>query len=266
MSFKKRVEIPFYLINRFLIILIFAISVINTDAQEVRTDPQARLLAKRAAQADAYRNLAEMVMGLKLESGTTVEEFVTTRDVIRTRLDTYIKRAEVIDTRYLEDGTCEVTIRLRQKELEKILGSRLAKVYGDIIVYGYGAPPPVEPLPKTSAPSTPPPPTPEWAHKIIKVTGSGVPPEHVTNTQQRRLMAKRAAQLDAYRNLAEEVKGLKINARTTVEEFITTSDEIKSKIDAFIRGARVVAVRYLEDDSCEVDLELPLDGLVPLIY
>lgn len=79
-------------------------------------------------------------------------------------------------------------------------------------------------------------------------------------------MAKRAAQLDAYRNLAEEVKGLKINAQTTVEEFITTSDEIKSKVDAFIRGARVVAVRYLEDDSCEVELELPLDGLVPLIY
>ncbi|MCH7925737.1 MAG: lipoprotein required for motility, partial [Planctomycetes bacterium] len=41
------------------------------------TDAQNKLLAKRAAEADCYRKLAETVYGVKLNSNTYVRDFVT---------------------------------------------------------------------------------------------------------------------------------------------------------------------------------------------
>ncbi|MCX7918978.1 MAG: LPP20 family lipoprotein [bacterium] len=249
------------LLTTLILVLVFVPVVIG----QTMSDAQAKLMAKRAAQADAYRNLSEQVMGFRLTSGTFVKDFVAENDTIRTRLDTFIKGIEVTNVRYEDDGTCEVTVMMKQAELEKILGRRLARQYGDIIAYGYGAPPPPEPVATTPPPTEKVPPTPEWATRVIKVTGTGVAPES-GSAAQKKLMAKRAAQVDAYRLLAEQVKGVRIDAETTVENFITKDDTIRTNVDAFIRGAKVIGVRYLSDGTCEVDVALSLDGLVPIIY
>ena len=47
---------------------------------------QARLMAKRAAVTDARRNLYETALGVQIDSSTTVRDFVTENDTIRTRL------------------------------------------------------------------------------------------------------------------------------------------------------------------------------------
>ena len=53
-------------------------------AEDAATDAQNKLLAKRAAEADCYRKLAEIVYGLQLSSSTYVRDFVTENDEIRT--------------------------------------------------------------------------------------------------------------------------------------------------------------------------------------
>ena len=47
--------------------------------------PQARPMALRAAQVDAYRNLLEVVNGVRVDSTTTIRDFTVESDIINTR-------------------------------------------------------------------------------------------------------------------------------------------------------------------------------------
>ncbi len=73
---------------------------------------QARLMAERAAKADALRNLLETVGGVRVDSDTTVENLTTRSDVIRTRISGIVQGARVVDRRYLSDGGVEVTVAI----------------------------------------------------------------------------------------------------------------------------------------------------------
>ena len=77
-------------------------------AQDAATAAQNKLLAKRAAEADCYRKLVEMVYGLKLTSDTYVRDFVTESDEIRTSVDEFVRGVRLGTPRYYDDGTCEV--------------------------------------------------------------------------------------------------------------------------------------------------------------
>ncbi len=78
---------------------------------------QAKLMACRAAMADAYRNLSEQIMGVMVDSQTTVKNFVTESDVINTKVQGFIKGAEKLNERVLADGTCEVTVQASKNQL-----------------------------------------------------------------------------------------------------------------------------------------------------
>jgi hypothetical protein len=93
----------------------------------------------------------------------------------------------------------------------------------------------------------------------ISATGYGSPSSyaHYTPAQQK-LMAIRAAQVDAYRNLAERVYGFRVSGSTTVSAFATQSDKIRSHVDSFIRGAHVVNTAVIADGNVEVTVELDL--------
>ena len=60
-------------------------------AQNPATAAQNKLLAKRAAEADCFRKLAETIYGLQLTSSTYVRDFVTESDEIRTAVTEYVK-------------------------------------------------------------------------------------------------------------------------------------------------------------------------------
>jgi len=110
---------------------------------------------------------------------------------------------------------------------------------------------PVQPTPEPA-------PTVEWVPIKITAKGGGAPPARAVNQAQARLMTERAAKLDAYRNLLEQAYGVTISSNTTVRDFITQNDTIRARVDAYIRGAKVIDTRYLDDGSVETEMELTL--------
>jgi len=241
------------------------------------TEAQNKLLAKRAAEADAYRKLAECVNGLMINSTTYVRDFVTESDTIRADLDTFIRGVRLGKPRYYEDGTCEVeaevtvaTIITTLKELHtrhykgnnvkaldfEQMTQRIKK--DKIRVVGMGAPRPDLPpdIPGGAegfgGPPTPPRPP--------------IPPIWQQIPVNQRLMAKRAAELDAKRRLLERIKGLRIDSRTLVRDFVTESDTINTEAEGRLVGARIVRQYYHDDELLvEVEVEVPVEWVIQTV-
>lgn len=230
------------------------------------SDPQQRLLAKRAAQVDAYRKLAEIVQGLQIDSQTYVRDFVAESDQIRTGFDTFIKGARIVgQPRYFPDGTCEVDAELTIQEIVNAL-TELAR----FCTFGH----------KHSFTQM----TQYVQESVIRATGSGLPrseaPSVIAETEavssptrgipgwedvtaRGRLMGERAALVDAYRNLAETVKGIRISGQTYVRDFVAESDQVQTSLDTFIKGARQASpYRYLPGGEVEVDIEVTVQDVV----
>ena len=77
-------------------------------------------------------------------------------------------------------------------------------------------------------------------------------------TPRMKLMAKRAAKVDALRNLSEIVYGLQLDTSSTVQNFVLKSDTIRSRLTVAIQRAREVAYQQLEDGTAEVTMEITL--------
>jgi len=60
--------------------------------------------------------------------------------------------------------------------------------------------------------------------------------------EQQQLLAIRAAKLDAYRNLAEELYGVRIKGNTTVKDMIIENDNYRVYINGVLRGAHLQSV------------------------
>ena len=112
-------------------------------------------------------------------------------------------------------------------------------------------------VPVTQEPAAPSP-RGQWVPITIRATGGGAPPERAINPAQARLMTERAAKLDAYRNLLEQAFGVAIRAKSTVRDFILKNDTIRSRVEAYIRGAKVVDTQYKDDGGVEVEMEVTL--------
>jgi len=132
--------------------------------------------------------------------------------------------------------------------------------------YGPGRPPVFVPGPPVAAPlpppvyAPPPPPLPPIVRQevTLRAKGAGAPPARAANAAQARLMAERAAKVDGYRNLLEQAYGLQVTGSTTVRDFVTQSDTVRTQLDAFIRGAKVSDTRVLDDGSVETEMEVSL--------
>ncbi len=99
-----------------------------------------------------------------------------------------------------------------------------------------------------------------WTTGMVYATGIGVPPSNPANAAQARAMAERAAFVVAIRNLLETVKGVRVDSETTVENFMTRNDVIRTRVDGIVRGAQIVKTQYLSDGSVEVLVGLPMKG------
>lgn len=104
----------------------------------------------------------------------------------------------------------------------------------------------------------------DWNSSVVRATGGGVAPANARTQSQARLMARRAAVVDAYRQLAEYVGGVNIDSETTVDMAAVTSDVIKSKVHATIRGAKIVSEGVTSDGGYEVTMEVPMFGVSSL--
>ncbi len=72
---------------------------------------QAMALAKRAAIADAYRQLGEKICGVRVEGRDLIRNMMISRSTVRTQIDAMIKNAKILDTKF-KDGLCEVEMEV----------------------------------------------------------------------------------------------------------------------------------------------------------
>ena len=104
-----------------------------------------------------------------------------------------------------------------------------------------------------------------YVPSITAIGFSSVSIQPSKNINQRRLMAMRAAKLDAYRGLTEQIHGIQIQGETTIGEAVLTSDKLASALRGLIVGARTVKIEPTSDDTYQVELavsETHVDRLI----
>lgn len=82
---------------------------------------------------------------------------------------------------------------------------------------------------------------------IVNVVGYGAPKNTFESAAQRRLMALRASELDAYRKLSEQISGVHIFGDTRVDDFISQHDRVRSRLNTFIQGATITHQEFQSD-------------------
>lgn len=237
--------------------------------------PQARLMATRAASVDAMRRLVERLKGLRITSDTLVRDFVAESDVITTEAQATLTGSHEVGRPYyhhdewIVEVTYEVPVqsiittikslherhykgnRITATDIEKVSQRLKSQVF---TATGMGVPPPkyIQQAAVKLQVSIP-----DWTGQVIKAEGNGVPRDGTEGTPQGKLLAARAAELDAKRRLAEEVMGFQIDSSTSVRDFVTEHDEINTELNSYIQGSYVKSTRYDSDGTATVVVEMP---------
>ncbi len=226
--------------------LIFAMLMIGTGLPHAaQFNPRMKLMARRAAKVDALRNLTEQIYGLQLDTTTTVRNFIVGSDVIRSRLLVAVRGAREVDYQELKDGTAEVTVEITLGTVETILGRQIQYNQEIIEAVGYGVPPGMS----TSQGDV-------TSASGIRAIGYGLAPnEPGLIGTEKDLLGFRAARNDALRNLAEKIDRIQVTAKSTVRDFSVQNDDIRTKVNSILNGARIISENKLADSRYQVELE-----------
>ncbi len=100
----------------------------------------------------------------------------------------------------------------------------------------------------------------DWTRMVVTATGVGSASEKAQGTSQARTLAKRAALLDARRNLLEVVGGVHIDSETKVADFMAQSDTVTARVKGILRNSKISGTRVLANGSVEVTVSMPLTG------
>lgn len=110
------------------IILARGIGAPNLELPEAARRPG----AIRAAQMVALRNALETVKGIYLNSSTTVQNFMTTNDLVTSQINGYLKGFEQKGReKYMSDGSVEVTMEIPLDGIGGITDHLLGNTVGD---------------------------------------------------------------------------------------------------------------------------------------
>lgn len=97
------------------------------------------------------------------------------------------------------------------------------------------------------------------APQPVVITGIGYAPissQPAPTDEARRLLAIRASQLAAMRNIAEQVNGISMQGATAVSASAVRSDSIRATVAGKVAGARIVKITPKGDDTYETVMEL----------
>ncbi|MCF6339399.1 MAG: LPP20 family lipoprotein [Sulfurimonas sp.] len=89
----------------------------------------------------------------------------------------------------------------------------------------------------------------------ISVIGQGVAPMNTSSPAQAYALAKRAAIADAYRAIAEKVKGVHIDGQDLIKNMMVKRSTIRTSVKAMVRNANIVETTFKEG-LCEVEMEI----------
>ena len=95
--------------------------------------------------------------------------------------------------------------------------------------------------------------------EIPTITGVGFSAVSIQpgkNLNQKRIMAIKAARLDALRQLTEQIHGIQLTGTTKIAEAIVQSDTLRADIQGVILGARTVKIEPSSSDTYEVVVEI----------
>lgn len=97
------------------------------------------LKALRAAELDAYKQLVKNIVGFTLESQTTVENYMLTSDLVKTKVLATIYLATVNEFGWDDAGDAYVKMALNVNEISEILGQQVVGEGEILEVEGAGA-------------------------------------------------------------------------------------------------------------------------------
>jgi len=100
----------------------------------------------------------------------------------------------------------------------------------------------------------------DWQKGVITAVGRGLPPKDITSTGQAKILAMRAAKMEAYKNVLEIILKMKTPPDRGMKEYLDERHIEITRIEGFVKGAMVVKEEYKEDGSAEVMLEVPITG------
>lgn len=213
----------------------------------IKAGPRERLKATRAAELDADRLLAERIYGLQVDSETTVQDLAAGDDKIAGAVSaTLVGSITTEAPEYLPDGRVQVVRAVKIREVidtlnRVIKGKRLED--GSLVTTSDNT--------KTNRTTN---------DKIIDVMGNAAIPG---SEGHQKIMAKRAAEMDAYRRLAGRMMGVKIDGNTTVRDFALEHDEILASLSQVLKAATPTAVKFNKSDgSCEVTMEIKTQDII----
>ncbi|MBF0226001.1 MAG: hypothetical protein HQK76_11140 [Desulfobacterales bacterium] len=92
---------------------------------------QAILLAERAAVADGYRKLAEKIQGIYIAEWARLENEAVDYDIVKLETETWIRGAEIMKIKQIDNGITEVYMRSRiYVSPDHILYKRVGSIIG----------------------------------------------------------------------------------------------------------------------------------------
>jgi len=92
---------------------------------------------------------------------------------------------------------------------------------------------------------------------IVSVIGQGVAPLKSATPAQAYALAKRAAVADAYRLIAEKVKGVRVDGQDLIKNMMVKRSTVRTSVIAMVRNANIVETTFKEG-LCEVEMEIKL--------
>ena len=92
----------------------------------------------------------------------------------------------------------------------------------------------------------------------MTVIGIGLPPENAGLNGP--TLARRAAIVDAYRNLAELVEGVQVDAETVMGDYMVRSDTVRTQVNALVKGAKIMEEGSDGEGRYFVRMSIPLYG------
>lgn len=196
-----------------------------------------RLQYVRAAELDATRILAERIMGIAISGDTTVKDLAAASDTVKGALAATLKGVKTVGKpTYHEDGRVEVIRAVKTRTLLESITQKIGSSKQTI--------------------------SQEVVTAEIDALGNAAIPG---SDGHARVMAKRAAELDVYRRLAERAAGVEITSDSTMRDFAVESDEIKAAFSNILKSAEITGISFLDDNSAEVTATLKIGPLVRVI-
>lgn len=233
-------------------------------------------VVRRAARADAIRELVEVVGRLNITNARKLSEFVDAAPAIESALVAGLDRDATVTVEMAQDQVALATATIASNGLLRIL-NRIFQEQGassgfsaedfremavitqdqELRASGMASPPPkyrLAPAYRTIELDYP-----AWVDQTLRATGRFEPQEERPPDERARIGA---ARIDAIDQLRRQVELLPVLQEVTVEELLARRPELKDDVIVFLTGARQVgAPERLPDDGVAVQCELPLRKL-----